>query len=280
MRPFGETLPTMSDTAGLPGEPAGAGTAGTAAGADFGPNAILKALKARSAAPVRGAPDRGEGRTAARHTAFDPAQLPRKTATGLARTPFARKLAAAIEPFDAPEPKDPPAETAAETAQPEPDPSERERIVEEVRAEERRSAEETLASERERWLEEIAEQFSAQLDKAFVDLHNRLADAITEALTPVLEEAMRARAIARFSAGLERLAGRAEGSTAAPITVRGPQVLLNALSAARSGDTAGLKLVAADECELVASVNETTLRTTIKAWATTLAAAGSRHGKE
>ena len=130
-------------------------------------------------------------------------------------------------------------------------------------------------------LPELAQDVLRVLSRQLVDLHNRLADAITEALTPVLEEAMRARAIARFSAGLERLAGRAEGSTAAPITVRGPQVLLNALSAARSGDTAGLKLVASDDCELVASVNETTLRTTIKAWATTIAAAaGTRHGKE
>ena len=140
MRPFGETLPTMSDTAGSRGEPSGAGTAGSAAAADFGPNAILKALNARSVAPARGAQGGAGGRAAARHTAFDPAQLPRKTATGLARTPFARELAAAIEPFDASAPKSPAPATSSEAAQPEPGPSERERIADEVRAEERRRA--------------------------------------------------------------------------------------------------------------------------------------------
>ena len=281
MRSFGETLPTMRDTDGAPA--AGAGS--ESAGGEFGPNAILKALKARSAAaPPRaaaGSRDTAIHRAMEGRNPFDPAQLPRRSASPPSERPFAKTLAAAIEPFDVPAPKAQAPDQAAESEAAKRMAAERERIAEEAREDERRKMAELLAAEKDRWAQEVAESLSAQLDQAFVDLHNRLSDAITQALTPVLEDAMRARAISRFSASLERLAGRAAGSTVQPITVRGPQSLLNALTAVRSGDTAGLKLVASDDCELVASVNETTLRTTIKAWATTIAAAaGTRHGKE
>ncbi len=279
MRQFSETLPTLRETGSSRSDPAASMPNGS-----FEPGTILKALNARSAhhATDAPAPTNGAGASSsARLNPFDPSHLPRKSATDVTAGRFKKQLVAAIEPFDKPVARPSHADTKAAEATAPPKPAVPEPTVEEVRAEERRKFEATLAAERKRWAEDIGEKLSTQLDQAFVDLHNRLADAITLALSPVLEEAMRTKSVGRFSASLERLMGRAEGSTIEPITISGPQSLLNALTAVRSGDTAGLKLVASNDGELVANVNETTLRTTIKAWATTLAAAtGPRHGKE
>ncbi|GAB5375591.1 MAG: hypothetical protein AcusKO_20530 [Acuticoccus sp.] len=274
MRPLSETLPTLREGASTAAVPA---VAGSMEG-DFGPAAILKALRAQSAgagAPVaNGAP----GETAARpgrapgtFAALSPrreARVPR---------PFGSRLSAALEEFDGGAQK--PAATRddghdkalAEAY------AAGERAIAAAREEEAQKAAAALDAAREEWAEATAAALSAQLDQAFVDLHNRLSDAIAAALAPVLEEAMRQRAVERFSTSLERLLGRQ--GTATPITIAGPPALLAAFTAIRGDDTAGLKLVASEDSELVASVNDTTLRTTIKAWASALAAAtGSRHG--
>jgi len=277
-----ETLPTLRDAAASQSAPA------SPTETVFEQGAILKALRAkvqeRAGGPARTA---GGGETAGKPATTNPFatdRLPRRSETRLSPRPSQTRLTAAIEPFDKPAPRpsqkgEGEGEDEAEKARQEAAAKERERAVAAARAEEAAKAKAALAAERIKWSEDTADKLSAQLDTAFAELHNRLADAITMALTPVMEEAMCAKAVSRFSASLERLMGQ-QNSTQ-PLTIRGPQELLNAFAAARGGDTAGLKLVASDESELVASVNDTTLRTTIKAWAAALAAAtGSRHGQK
>lgn len=273
MRSASEKIPTLDEAGELP---AGA-IANTGPDGDFDPVAILKALRgnfdAAGAAPAsEAAPSEATG------LSFDFSHLPRKRDSAFASRPAAAPtLSACLEDFTrtvaAPQVRrqkeqDKAAEAAEEACR---------AAIEATRAEEAKKAAEALAAAERAWAEDTAQALSAQLDEAFVELHNRLADAIASALTPVLEDAMRARAIDRFSASLERLFGKRGASE--PITICGPETLLEAFRAVRGGDTAGLKLVASNDSELVASVNDTTLRTTIKAWASTLAAAtGSRHG--
>lgn len=279
MRPASQQLPTLGDT----GEPPRGALAGAAADADFDPVAVLKALRvsfdgrSASSAPP---PAAAIGATAGENTglSFDFANLPRKG--GTAALPLgATSLSASLEDFTRTVVSPREHREAARNETEEAITAARRAAIEETRAEEAEKAAAALAAAERSWAEDTAQALSAQLDQAFVDLHNRLADAIAGALSPVLEEAMRARALERFSSSLERLFGKRGGSE--PITISGPEPLLEAFRALRGGDTAGLKLVASDDSELVASVNDTTLRTTIKAWASTLAAAtGSRHGKE
>lgn len=274
MRQFSETLPTLDrNGTGDPEERAGAGAPG------FDAEAILKALGSSPARTARPAAEskRIAPATGAARRPFTSSSLPRASETKLSP---ARRLGAAIPGFDEPgAPSPAPDETvgaeaaarAAATAQ-----ADIAAAVAEARAEERQEAADTLEAERRKWVEELAGKLASDLDAALSDLHNRVCDAVTLALTPVLEEAMRDRAVSRFSETLQRLMGR-QGS-AKPVTVSGPQLLLDALTTARGGQTDGLKLVPSEDPELSATVNETTLRTTVRAWATTLAAAnGSRH---
>lgn len=272
MRRFGETLPTLG-----PAETTPSSSPEPADRTAFEPEAILKALGTNVLA--RGKPQEererpASGQGAIKRRPLSAAYLPRAAET---RAP-ARSIESALPSLDQRPAREPAERGVADelTAVRAAAEAERAEAVAKAREEEREIARQALEEEKAKWRETEAEKLAADLDAAFADLHNRICDAITLALTPVLEEAMRERAVLRFSETLQRLMGR-QGS-AKPLTVSGPQKLLDALMAARGGHTDGLKLVPSDDVELSATVNETTLRTTIRAWATTIAAAtGPRH---
>ena len=272
MRRFGEMLPNLGS-----GEAAPSALPEPADRTAFEPEAILKALGTNVL--TRGKPEgererRTSGLGAVKRHPLSAAHLPRAAET---RIPV-RGIQSALPSLDKQvrhEPADRGAtdEVAKVRAAAE---AERAAAVTKAREEEREIARQALEDERAKWREAEAEKLANDLDAALADLHNRICDSITVALAPVLEEAMRERAVLRFSETLQRLMGR-QGS-AKPLTVSGPQKLLDALMAARGGHADGLKFVPSEDVELSATVNETTLRTTIRAWATTIAAAtGPRH---
>ncbi|WP_226577976.1 hypothetical protein [Acuticoccus sediminis] len=140
--------------------------------------------------------------------------------------------------------------------------------VEFARKVERDVAARAVAEARERWCAEESTAFAARCTEAFDALHQRLADAFARALAPIAETAIRDAAVRRFAAVLDDLVGAS--ATQQAVTVRGPAQLVEALKQA-SGDSGVAFEVAEGETELAVTVDETTLRTTIGAWAETLA---------
>lgn len=270
MRSLADTLPTLQ------GSVASAAHALPQEDISFAPDAILKALGEKAKATLTAQPSE-EGRTPLSTAQKPPrpfltAELPRANETPPSEPKLAGSIEALIPSFER-SPRTEADDALVNAVQRAKDiaEEEKERAVAAARAEEQAHAKSVLEAEEARWADDLANVLNERLDHAFADLHNSLSDTISLALSPVLEDAMRERAVLKFSATLERLMGR-QGS-AKPITVSGPQQLLDALRKTRGGDTSGLRLVASDEADLTAELNETTLRTTIKAWATTLSAA-------
>ena len=140
--------------------------------------------------------------------------------------------------------------------------------VEFARKVERDVASRAVAEARQTWCREEGEAFAARCNEAFDALHQRLSDAFGRALAPIVEGEIRDAAVRRFAAMLDDLVG---GSAASPsLTVRGSGQLLNALKQA-SGEAGVAFEEIEGATELAVTVDETTLRTTIGAWAETLA---------
>lgn len=262
MRKFAETLPTLRETpSSSPAAPEPI--------PGFEPDAILKSL-----AQCDHAGRTAQSRTslAGRKTlqpAFTAERLPKAHATTVANPDGA----ASERQSD-----------AAERAAPAPEKTITEReahdalrtAVTAARSEEEARAQQNLDAARQEWAQDTSETLMAKLDEAYAALHNRIADALADALTPLLAESAKQKAVERFAERLSRLIGA--DAPVAPITVKGPPVLLDALRKVAPAGTASLKLVPAETSELEANVNETTLRTTLRAYTATLnAAAGPRH---
>ncbi|MEM9356968.1 MAG: hypothetical protein AAGB04_12215 [Pseudomonadota bacterium] len=148
---------------------------------------------------------------------------------------------------------------------------ERDHAVEVARQMAEDAAEKQLTTEREKWANEVALKLSEQLDRVCAEIQERISNALTDALSPVIEDAFRARAVQRFSQSLDRMLGRA--GSAKPITVKGPNELIEALRKIRGEDAGALRLVASDHAELVASLGDTTIATTTRTFAANLRAA-------
>ncbi|ORE95784.1 hypothetical protein ATO13_02960 [Stappia sp. 22II-S9-Z10] len=139
--------------------------------------------------------------------------------------------------------------------------------VEFARKVERDVAARAVADARKKWCDEEGAAFAARTADAFDALHQKLSDAFGQALAPIAQAAIRDAAVRRFAAVLDDLVGpSAEG---AAITVKGPAQLIDALRQA-SGDNGIAFEEVEGETELTVTVDETTLQTTIAAWADTL----------
>ena len=146
--------------------------------------------------------------------------------------------------------------------------AEKDKAVEFARKVERDVAARAVADAREKWCKEEGEAFARRCAEGFDALHQMLSDAFGRALAPIAEAVIRDAAVRRFAAMLDDLVGASAASPA--VTVRGPAQLVAALRQA-SGET-GVAFEEVDgETDLSVTVDETTLRTTIDAWAETLA---------
>ncbi|WP_075221740.1 hypothetical protein [Acuticoccus yangtzensis] len=220
------------------------------------------------AAPAAGAP--GVGTPAVGGTSTDPAADPSRRA--MAR-PATRSAAQVVPPFvtsasSAGGKMSIEAQIGAAVADARREAeAEKTAAVEFARKVERDVAARAVADARKKWCDEEGTAFAARTADAFDALHQKLSDAFGQALAPIAQAAIRDAAVRRFAAVLDDLVGpSAEG---AAITVKGPAQLIDALRQA-SGDNGIAFEEVEGETELTVTVDETTLQTTIAAWADTL----------
>jgi len=130
------------------------------------------------------------------------------------------------------------------------------------------SFEEKLAAERQRWAVEQGTHLGERIAASIDDLEQRVADAVSEVLKPVLREEIRLKAVEELSRTLESLLSKGDYSK---IAISGPADLIAAMQARLAGNDAGLSFVAADGADITVSADETILATRIGAWADAIA---------
>ncbi len=123
-----------------------------------------------------------------------------------------------------------------------------------------------LREERARWQEETTGRLAEQLRRELGRMEDRLRATLAQALVPVLEEAVRAHAVAAFAEELRRLLAEAAGTA---IEVTGPPAMLAALERELGEELAGLLRAVSDpaRAELSLSIDEGVLTTRISEWA-------------
>lgn len=130
------------------------------------------------------------------------------------------------------------------------------------------SFEEKLAAERQKWAAEQGAHLGERIAASIEDLEQRIADAVSEILKPVLREEVRVKAVEELSRTLETLLSKGDY---AKIVVSGPADLIAAMEARLAGDDASLSFVAAEGADINVSADETILATRIGAWADAIA---------
>lgn len=151
--------------------------------------------------------------------------------------------------------------------------------VELARQVERDVAARGIAEARQRWCEEEAVAFHKRCDAAFESLHARLSEAFGRVVAPIAEASIRDAAVRRFAAVVDDLLSTAPDGP--PVTVRGPADLIRAMRQASAKTSVAFEEQTADAAaELVVTIGETQVQTTVAAWAETLATALGHGYKE
>jgi hypothetical protein len=141
--------------------------------------------------------------------------------------------------------------------------------MEAAREADRKEFAERLAAERAAWRTDVAERLASRLEDALSQIENGLADAVTRALTPFLNEAIRSRAVAEFAQTLARLK---DGRDVA-VRITGPEELLAALHGPFAAQADIAEYMLGDSADLAAVIGDTAIETKIAAWRERLTAA-------
>lgn len=124
---------------------------------------------------------------------------------------------------------------------------------------------------RQDWCHAQADVLAAGFGAAIASLAGTLSERIGPLLVPVLTESLRRQAVEDLSAILSRLL--AGGSQGAPIQVKGPADLIDAI-AGRLGPLGGsVAFTPADTIEVAVQADETLIETQLGAWSHLLAKA-------
>jgi len=123
---------------------------------------------------------------------------------------------------------------------------------------------EKLAAERQTWAADEGERLGGLLAAAIADFERRISDLVSEALKPVLQAEVRARAVEALSRVLNDMLSK---GTYARIAVTGPADLLERIEARLAAGHAGVSFVAGAGVDVTVNADETVLATEIGAWA-------------
>lgn len=123
--------------------------------------------------------------------------------------------------------------------------------------------EQKLAAERQRWSADEGKALAMLLHGAITDLEQRVADAVSHILKPVVVDLVRAKAVDELKGALERLIARGEF---AKITISAPRDLLAAIEAHVDVGRAGVTFVEADSPDVSVRADNAILETRIADW--------------
>lgn len=134
-----------------------------------------------------------------------------------------------------------------------------------------------LAGERKAWVETEAKQLAEALATGFAGLEASLADKVALALTPIVGEALRQRAVDELS---RTVAALLSGEAHATLEVHAPADVLESLGQQLTGAAAAVRLVPAPGPDVRVLADETVIETRIGAWGEQLGIAinGTRTG--
>lgn len=119
---------------------------------------------------------------------------------------------------------------------------------------------------RQSWMAEVAETVAEQLRDGMAELENRTATVLAELLEPIVNESVRVKAIAEAREAIGTLL--ANGPDAV-IRISGPADLIAALQAT-FGETAVLDFTETEAPEVTIVAGDTTIRSHLQSWATSL----------
>lgn len=134
-----------------------------------------------------------------------------------------------------------------------------------LRAQKDKAAEE-LRTAREAWVSEEGERLAKALAETIEGVRDDLRTAVSEVLAPVVETAVRERALDEFASVLSRLMDDEETPF---LTVDGPKDLIEDLRA-RLADVTTLSFQPGASEELSVRVGDTEIRTALAEWAATI----------
>lgn len=130
--------------------------------------------------------------------------------------------------------------------------------------EERAAAGARLAEERAAWASEEGARLGDAIGAAFQVLEETVGDAVAAILSPVLQDALRARAVDELASTLRRLMA----SDQRILRISGPEDLLEALRGRLCGDISAIAFEAAEEIDVHVVAEQTIIETQLRAWMT------------
>ncbi|MGY2047715.1 hypothetical protein [Methylobacterium sp. JK268] len=152
------------------------------------------------------------------------------------------------------------AQAAAETAA----------ALEAALAESQAIADEQMRESRRDWAEREGRVLAEALARAMDGLESRLTERVAHLLLPVLDEALRARAVSELREAIARLLA---DSAKPALRVSGPPDLLAALAAALGPLAEGLALAPGEGPDLTVTAEDAVIETQLAAWSALLATA-------
>ncbi|MFT3988563.1 hypothetical protein [Aestuariivirga sp.] len=125
-----------------------------------------------------------------------------------------------------------------------------------------------MEAARKAWCREEAARMTDQLQSAIASLEQSLSDHVAACLSPVLAEAMTARAMRAFADRLRSITG---DDTVMGLRIEGPAILLDRIRQALGDRTDAVKFQESDGIDVNAWVNGTLVQSCLKPWADALA---------
>jgi len=126
------------------------------------------------------------------------------------------------------------------------------------------SFQQKVQAERARWAGEQSELLAQLIAARLDDIERRVADVVGDILKPIVEEQIRAHAVAELTRTLGDMLSNGDY---AKITVSGPRDLIEGIEAQMGGSKPAVGFVASETADLTVSADETILETRIGAWA-------------
>ena len=128
---------------------------------------------------------------------------------------------------------------------------------------EERRFEARLAAAREEWCAEQAGLLADGVEKALAHIETTIADGAERILRQVIDQALRAKAVAQFAEATRRLLRDGEAGV---VTLHGPADLLEAIRPALDGVSATIDYSESDGPEVWVRVDQTLIETRFAAW--------------